>query len=100
FQLDDVEITAYPLSQQTAKMDLSLAVEEKFGALAFGFEYSMQLFEARSIAQMADSYLTLLRTIVESEDVRIKHLQVVDAAGAADLEELEDLMDEDIEFSF
>ncbi|MGZ4032827.1 MAG: condensation domain-containing protein, partial [Tumebacillaceae bacterium] len=100
FQLDDVELTAYPLSQQTAKMDLSLAVEEKFGTLVFGFEYSTQLFEARSIAQMADSYLTLLRTIVESEDVQIKHLQVVDAAGAADLEELEDLMDEDIEFSF
>lgn len=64
---------------ETSKFDLSLVIVESGGGFDALFEYRTDLFEARSIAQMAAHFVTLLRGIVDHPDCALDRLPLMDA---------------------
>lgn len=61
-------ITWEPIPQEhkTANFDLTLSVSAENGPLPAGFEYSTDLYEEATIAQMANHLLVILHSVVEN----------------------------------
>ncbi|MDB4970229.1 MAG: tycC2 [Myxococcales bacterium] len=66
-QLELAGLTLEPLllESNTAKFDLTLSIEERGDELAGSFEYATDLFDARTVAQMAQRFEMLLAQIAE-----------------------------------
>ena len=60
-----------------AKFDLSLCVSEEAGQLSCAFEYNTDLFDASTIARMADHFTRLLHAIVQDPACRIADLPML-----------------------
>jgi amino acid adenylation domain-containing protein/FkbM family methyltransferase len=76
-ELPGVSLTPLRLETQTAKFDLLLSMEESETGLVGSWEYSTDLFEASTIAQMASHYQTLLAAIVANPHQRIEQLPLL-----------------------
>lgn len=55
-----------PQEHTTANFDLTLSVSAQDGPLPAGFEYSTDLYEEATIAQMANHLLVILRAVIEN----------------------------------
>lgn len=64
-------------SQPAAKLDLLLNMWDAEGTLYGSLEYSLDLFDAATIAQMVNNYQTLLRFISEHPDTELNTLTEV-----------------------
>lgn len=75
-------LTLSPLKQEnpTAKLDLSLDMVESEAGLIGVFEYNTDLFEATTIARMADHFQTLLQGIVNHPEQRLSELPLLTEA--------------------
>ncbi|WP_436866196.1 non-ribosomal peptide synthase/polyketide synthase [Bacillus fungorum] len=78
-ELPGLEIEDIEIDRPSAKYDLTLFIAEKDDRLTGVFEYNTDLFDEHIIAQMADSFYTLLEGIVAHVEERIDHLPVVSA---------------------
>jgi amino acid adenylation domain-containing protein len=77
-----VELTGLTVSQlkiknQTAKFDLTLAMENTATGLAGVWEYNTDLFDASTIERMAGHFVTLLQGIVANPQQRICQLPML-----------------------
>jgi amino acid adenylation domain-containing protein/non-ribosomal peptide synthase protein (TIGR01720 family) len=63
----------------TAKVDLTLALEESPAGLAARWEYGTDVFAPETIARLADSYQTLLAAIVAQPDAPVTKLPLLSA---------------------
>jgi amino acid adenylation domain-containing protein len=68
------------LDSGTATFDLSLELAERDGALGCTFQYSLDLFDAATIARMAGHYHTLLQGIAAEPGRRLSDLPLLSAA--------------------
>ncbi|MDM0001919.1 amino acid adenylation domain-containing protein [Variovorax sp. J22P240] len=64
---------------ETSKFDLSLVIVESDGGFEALFEYRTDLFEVRTIAQMAAHFIALLREIVDDPGKALDRLPLMDA---------------------
>ncbi|MEJ8826096.1 amino acid adenylation domain-containing protein [Variovorax humicola] len=64
---------------ETSKFDLSLVIVESDGRFEALFEYRTDLFEARTVAQMAGHFITLLQGIVAEPDGALDRLPLMNA---------------------
>ncbi|ASS75351.1 hypothetical protein CIG75_10345 [Tumebacillus algifaecis] len=64
----------------TAKFDLSVTFEESEQGLNGHLEYSTDLFEASTIARMADHLVTLMNSVIENPNTPVSELQMVTEA--------------------
>jgi len=68
-------------NSEVSKFDLALHLQQdEHGRLTGGFEYSTDLFEAATIARLAEHYLSLLQGIVKQPDTRLSRLPLLMAA--------------------
>jgi amino acid adenylation domain-containing protein len=74
-----LRLTPLELSRGTSKCDLTLFVWEGTAGIACSFEYSTDLFDAPSIARMAEHYRLLLDRMAEDPDSRIDEPLITDA---------------------
>jgi amino acid adenylation domain-containing protein len=74
-----LEISGMPGSSTTSKFDLTVAASERESGLWVGFEYATDLFDAETIEQMQQHWLTLLQAIVANPDCPIGELPLLSA---------------------
>ncbi|AFZ09438.1 amino acid adenylation domain protein [Oscillatoria nigro-viridis PCC 7112] len=72
-----LNLTLLDVENQTAKVDLTLYLEEKQEEISGQFEYSTDLFDAVTIRRMAGHFLTLLEGIAANPDRRIEELPLL-----------------------
>jgi amino acid adenylation domain-containing protein len=73
-------LTVLPVETDTAKFDLTLSVAQTADGLQATFEYSSVLFDAPTIARMAEHFRVLLEAIDADADARVSALPVLTAA--------------------
>ncbi|HJP04027.1 MAG TPA: amino acid adenylation domain-containing protein, partial [Gammaproteobacteria bacterium] len=76
---DSLDSTQELFEFGTAKLDLTLSVEEQDGELVAYFEYNTDLFEAGSIERMATHFAALLDGIVDRPDRAISEYELLTA---------------------
>ena len=79
-ELPGVSLTPLRLETQTAKFDLLLSMEQTETGLVGSWEYSTDLFEAETIAQMAGHFQTLLVAIASNPHQSIEELPLLNPA--------------------
>ncbi|HEY0607868.1 MAG TPA: amino acid adenylation domain-containing protein, partial [Herpetosiphonaceae bacterium] len=75
--LPGLEIQRMQLNSGTSKFDLTLGLEETEQSIAGVIEYNTDLFDAETIARLAEHFQTLLGGIVADPDRRIADLPLV-----------------------
>ncbi|MBG1265874.1 non-ribosomal peptide synthase/polyketide synthase, partial [Nostoc sp. WHI] len=76
-ELTGLTISDLPIESVTAKFDLTLAMENTSTGLVGVWEYNTDLFDERTIAQMAGHFVTLLEAIVANPQQRIDQLPLL-----------------------
>ena len=76
-EMTELEFQQEPIDSQTAKYDITLAVRETNQSLVADFEYRTDLFEPSTIAQMAQHWENLLRSIIAEPKRRVEELQLL-----------------------
>lgn len=72
-----LNLTLLDVENQTAKVDLTLYLEEKQEEISGQFEYCTDLFDAVTIRRMAGHFLTLLEGIAANPERRIEELPLL-----------------------
>ncbi|WP_445304857.1 amino acid adenylation domain-containing protein [Microcoleus sp. Pol17C2] len=72
-----LNLTLLDVDNQTAKVDLTLHLEEKQEEISGQFEYSTDLFDAVTIRRMAGHFLALLEGIAANPERRIEYLPLL-----------------------
>lgn len=78
--LSGIDVDPMVVPGNTAKFDLTLAVEELGNELQVGFEYSSDLFNSETISRMLSQFQILLSSIVDDQDRPISNLQLMSEA--------------------
>jgi amino acid adenylation domain-containing protein len=86
--LGGLELTSVPLKRRVAQFDLTLMLAETSEELYATFEYNTDLFDAATIAQMAQSFRTLLDAVVANPAERISRLPLLTASETGHLLEV------------
>lgn len=79
-KIEGLKITPLEVDICSAKFDLTLSITERENGLEAWFEYSTDLFDASTIARMADHYSTLLEDILSRLDAPLDDLQLLTKA--------------------
>jgi amino acid adenylation domain-containing protein len=72
--LPGLEVNPLAFTHISAKLDLTLLLRESSGRVGGWFEYNSDLFEAATIAAMAENFETLLSVVVERPSIRLDAL--------------------------
>lgn len=75
--LDGLFVRSVHLPHRVAPFDLMMLAAEAPGGLAVTIEYATDLFDAATIARMAESYHTLLESIAAAPEQRVSDLTVL-----------------------
>lgn len=78
--LPGLSLSPVPLPQETARLDLALALEETPTGINGLLEYSTEIFDPWTIARLAEQYQTLLAEIVKNPEQRILDLRLLSPA--------------------
>jgi amino acid adenylation domain-containing protein len=84
-KLPGLELTRLEVSSQTAKFDLTLALEESASGLSGSLQYNTDLFDAESIARMGQHFRTLLQGIADNPRQRLSSLPLLTEEEQHDL---------------
>ncbi len=76
-QLPGLTISSLPLSNETAKFDLTLSLVENSEGLTGTLEYNTDLFNAETITRLIGHFQTLLEAVVEQPETSIAQLPVL-----------------------
>ncbi|NEO97867.1 MAG: amino acid adenylation domain-containing protein, partial [Symploca sp. SIO2E9] len=76
-ELTGLRVSPLQLASQTAKFDLTLAMENRADGLVGWWEYSTDLFDASTIERMTGHWVTLLEGIVSNPQQRISQLPLL-----------------------
>jgi len=85
WKLDRLDVTEFPFTKTTSKLDLSVYVGERPDGLILTFEYSTDLFNAVTIERMAGNFQTLLEGIVVNPEQRISECPLLTKRERAQL---------------
>ena len=77
--LHGLTISSFPLTNETAKFDLTLSLVEHSDGLTGTIEYSTDLFNADTINRLAGHFQTLLEAVVEQPETSIAQLPLLTA---------------------
>ncbi len=76
-KIADLMPNSFEPENESAKLDLALAVGEKDGGLAGIVEYNTDLFDHSTITRMIEHYRGLLGSIAEGEDKRVGEIEIL-----------------------
>ncbi|HEX3252554.1 MAG TPA: amino acid adenylation domain-containing protein [Pyrinomonadaceae bacterium] len=78
-EMAELQLTALPEQNVTAKFDLTLSMSETDEKLSGSIEYNTDLFDAATIKRMSRHFQQLLRSITEHPEQRVGELQMLTA---------------------
>lgn len=76
-RLGSLQLEAFPLKQQEGQFDLDLTLLDTGGAMPASLSYSTDLFEAETVARIAENFVTLLSAAIANPDRRISDLPLL-----------------------
>ncbi len=76
-KLGELELESRAMEKRMAQFDLTLMMAEVEGALSASWQYNTDLFDAATIARMADRFQTLLEGIVAEPQQRVCALSLL-----------------------
>ncbi|HEY0605351.1 MAG TPA: amino acid adenylation domain-containing protein, partial [Herpetosiphonaceae bacterium] len=79
-QLPGLQLRSLDIDRQSAKVDLTLSLEETPAGLWGVLEYNTDLFEAATMARMAEHFQVLLAGLLADPDQRIHELPLLTSA--------------------
>jgi amino acid adenylation domain-containing protein len=77
---ESLKLETYALGQQGAPFDLSLRISEPHGSLSADFRYNVDLFDAATMAHMAQHFRILLAGIVTHPEQQLSDLPLLTGA--------------------
>lgn len=83
--LPGVEVTGIDLGATIARFDLQLTVSEEYddegspSGIRAAFSYATDLFDADTVAELADRFVRMLDAVVDDPSVRLGNLDILDA---------------------
>nr|WP_249354685.1 non-ribosomal peptide synthetase [Rhodococcus sp. USK13] len=83
--LPDVEVTGIDLGATIARFDFQLTVSEEYddegsqSGIRAAFSYATDLFDADTVAELADRFVRMLGAVVDDPSVRLGNLDILDA---------------------
>jgi amino acid adenylation domain-containing protein len=90
YALPGLQLAEIPLAGATAKLDLTLNAQEAGGRLLLRWVYDRDLFDAPTIARLADHLERLLAAAVAAPERRVSELSLLTAAEERQLHEWND----------
>jgi amino acid adenylation domain-containing protein/non-ribosomal peptide synthase protein (TIGR01720 family) len=72
-----LSVSPIPVEMRVSKFDLTLSLSETDAGLAGGFDYSTDVFDAETIARMADHFRVLLAAVIADPDQAITALPIL-----------------------
>ncbi|MBW4633662.1 MAG: amino acid adenylation domain-containing protein, partial [Iphinoe sp. HA4291-MV1] len=75
--LDELTLSPWPLSNSTAKFDLTLTLEDTSTGLSGSIEYNTDLFDESTIVRMAQHYENLLNAVVANPQQKLSDLAIL-----------------------
>ena len=79
-QLGELQLQQEATEMETAKFDLTLALEESDGVLQGGLNYNTELFERATVERMVGHLEQLLTAAVNAPEQRLSQLQLLSEA--------------------
>ncbi|NER47173.1 MAG: amino acid adenylation domain-containing protein [Symploca sp. SIO1A3] len=76
-ELSGLTITDLPITNATAKFDLTLGMEDTASGMAGVFEYNRDLFDASTIERMAGHFVTLLEGVVANPQRQVSQFPLL-----------------------
>jgi amino acid adenylation domain-containing protein len=76
-RLGSLRLEAFPLQQQEGLLDLDLNFLDTGGIIPAAVKYSTELFAARTIARLAEHFLTLLSAAIAAPDQKISEFPLL-----------------------
>ncbi|MDF1530681.1 MAG: condensation domain-containing protein, partial [Sedimenticola sp.] len=76
-EMDGLSIRSVHLPYRVAPFDVMMLAVDRPGGLAVTIEYATDLFDATTIARMADCYCTLLESITVAPEQRVSDLSIL-----------------------
>jgi amino acid adenylation domain-containing protein len=77
FQFGDLQVEGINSGNVSAKFDLTLMMQESEGCLLGAFEYATDLFDADTIASLAQRFERLLTLVTADPHAQIKHIDLL-----------------------
>ncbi len=77
--LGALQLESFPLRQEWAQFDLTLALADVDGALCVSWQYNTDLFEEATIARLARHFETLLHGVVDDPTQTVSTLPILSA---------------------
>lgn len=81
FEIEGRRLTGLPVARGAAQFDVSLTVADDGAAILASFEYDTDLFEAATIAAIADQFRCLLGAVLADPTRPLGHLPLRDEAS-------------------
>lgn len=78
-EIEDLRLSQFEFDSETAQFDLSLDISATEAGLRGWFEYNTDLFDAETIARMAEHFQNLLASIVAAPEQHLSDLQLLKA---------------------
>jgi amino acid adenylation domain-containing protein len=88
--LAGLEVEPVALPHDTAKFDLLLSFTELDGGLDASIEYSVELFDADTVARMSDHFLNLIAGVADAPETRLSALPILTDAERRLIAEMND----------
>ncbi|AMP07572.1 non-ribosomal peptide synthetase [Collimonas pratensis] len=80
-----LEVEHFDMAQQEGQFDLELELTSVDEAIFGSFKYNTDLFDASTVARLADSFGVLLRSIAEEPAQHIGQIPILSAAARSDV---------------
>ncbi|MBD2510596.1 non-ribosomal peptide synthase/polyketide synthase [Nostoc muscorum FACHB-395] len=97
-ELTGLTVSSLPIESSTAKIDLTLSMENTSTGLVGGWEYNTDLFDSSTIERMTSHFVTLLEGIVANPSDRISQLPMLTASEQQQL--LVEWNDTQVDYAF
>jgi amino acid adenylation domain-containing protein len=75
--IGDLEFSVIPIDRHCSHVDLSVTTQERDDGLYGYFEYSTEIFSARTVERMAAHFRDLIKNIIQDPSTSILHLSVL-----------------------
>ena len=79
-ELEGLSLSAVGSAGETAKFELTLALQEQGGVIVGGVEYNRDLYEAETIGRLMASYEQVLQAVVADAEQRVLEIELLSEA--------------------
>jgi non-ribosomal peptide synthetase component F len=77
WQLEGLSLSTVESANETAKFEMTLALQERGDVIVGGLEYNRDLYEAATIGRLVASYERVLQAVVADAEQRVLEIELL-----------------------